>query len=268
MDETSMLLGWLAGRRIAAQRKKQTEVWETVFDGQVVAQEQDNGMGYGVIPASDPPVTSPGFVGGDTVRCTVNGVSKVFTAQQDSLGGWFGNEYLVSDEKDTGYDYHIADMTYFTGLVRTFTFYSRIPGDYNVKLEVIRADLPRYSYNGTILGELPADWDKDTYPYIIISKNSQDNTWYDLFAYVALPTSATGTEGELRLKWELGSLYQTATVYTDMSLWWGEVETDTLTALLPAMYKGMEADSIVWSNFDVLNTDGSVYLAASEPVRV
>ena len=262
MDETSMLLGWLVGRRIAAQRRK--AAWETVFDGEITTDSN----GYGVIPVSDPSISKPGFVGGDTVRCTVNGISAVFTASQNTLGGYIGNNYLAGGYgQDTGYDFYVGDMT-FVATERCFTVYSRTTRTYVLKLEVIRANLPRYSYNGTILGAMPPDWDKDTYPYILICKNSQEDTWYDLYAYPALPTSATGTEGELRLKWELGSLYQTATVYTDMSLWWGEVETDTLTALLPAMYKGMEADSIVWSNFDILNTDGSVYLAASEPVRV
>lgn len=139
MDETSMLLGWLAGRRIAAQRKKQTEVWETVIDDDLSFKESTGGSGWAVV--NDYYSQKHGFASGDTIRLTVNGVANTFTAQENNLGPWIGNPYVIafsSLEADTGYDFYVSDLSEIRGYF-DIELYSRIPGTYSVRLERLAA---------------------------------------------------------------------------------------------------------------------------------
>ena len=139
MDETSMLLGWLVGRQIAGQRRKQTEVWETILEGELVFPESTTGSGWAVV--NDYYSQKHGFASGDTIRLTVNGVANTFTAQEDNLGPWIGNRYVVAFsflETDTGYDFYVVDHSEFRDYF-DIELYSRIPGTYSVRLERLAA---------------------------------------------------------------------------------------------------------------------------------
>lgn len=147
-DNESMLLtkGWLVGRAIASQRKKQeNEQWETLLEATLTTEENTtvNGAvkmaGFGSYGGSQ-------FYVGDTIRLTVDGVSTVFTAVGDgtsndggraSVGnGWLSTGGTTSKE-DTGYDYRFSN---YTGSIKVFWFYSREVGTYAVKVERLQSD--------------------------------------------------------------------------------------------------------------------------------
>lgn len=90
-----------------------------------------------------------GWTVGDVVRVTVNGVTEEHTvriresAPMASYGGVIGNEGLTSstNEYDNGGDWFI-DVMYRSGLTAdygqaTFCFYTRTPGTYQLKIELI-----------------------------------------------------------------------------------------------------------------------------------
>ena len=77
------------------------------------------------------------FNQGETIRLTVNGVSKIFTAEIFTTGAYVGNAWLMTDSDlvstDNGYDFAVsatAIVTLFSG-----SFYSREAGTYNIKIE-------------------------------------------------------------------------------------------------------------------------------------
>lgn len=108
-----------------------------------------------------------------------------------------------------------------------------------------------YMYNGVQLPELP-EWDKETYPYAFING---DDTYYMLHV-TDKPLKAI--DGYMRS--EEGTV---AHEYSELGdgVWKKFYQTNIIagvhTLLLP-----------MWSNRDVLNEDGSVYLSASEPIPV
>lgn len=81
------------------------------------------------------------FYPGETIRFTVDGASKVYTAKQDTYGNaYFGNRHLsmswIEGEGDTGDDFSITMDTY--GLVEgtwKYLCFARYPGTYHIKLE-------------------------------------------------------------------------------------------------------------------------------------
>lgn len=225
--------------------------FEILFDGEVVVSDDSPGNITGTAD----------FQGGDTIRCTVNGVTNTFVAHQDNLGGYFGNEYVMTSSagEDTGYDYYFGSVTLGAHMIE---MYARNSGTYTVKLEVCRAILPEYSYNGMILGALPPDWDKETYPYAFI--RIYEKTRYIFYAYPSLPTATEPDSNGYTLIWEKGTGYQTTECYPSLSLWWEDIKSGTATVV---GYR-FKHEEIIWANFDVLNEDGTLYLAASEPVPV
>ena len=110
-----------------------------------------------------------------------------------------------------------------------------------------------YLYNGVRLPKLP-EWDKEAYPYAGIFSMSVG------FMFRALsPTAYYFQNGD---EWTLGSFdgNLSSTKYNDKDNW-GRLSHDT-------SYGGLPAPVLIWTNFDFMNEDGSVYLAASEPIPV
>ena len=112
---------------------------------------------------------------------------------------------------------------------------------------------PHYSYNGTELPILPANWDKEKYPYAIV---------LDMLGmkYLIVSSSLFATTG---------SGY-TTTVTTDVAEYTFLKSDDKWRfdgySTIEAGYNGY--GTIKWSNTDIYKTDGSIYLAASDPVPV
>ena len=106
-----------------------------------------------------------------------------------------------------------------------------------------------YLYNGVQYPPLP-EWDKKTHPYVFIGHN-----------FIMTPILYVASE--------------ITHGYDDSGIWvvYGvRIATYDRTANAWTESDGAESyqnvSRIDWANFDVLNSDGSVYLAASDPIPV
>ena len=109
-----------------------------------------------------------------------------------------------------------------------------------------------YLYNGVELPALP-EWDKEIYPYALIFKATFD-------AYILFLTDVKGT-------------YANAVVYydgnrTDCSCAQGDADWSEFSEVLSFVRYIASSTRYIWSNYDILNSDGSIYLAASDPIPV
>lgn len=107
-----------------------------------------------------------------------------------------------------------------------------------------------YLYNGIRLPALP-EWDRGVYPFAFIE------TTFGLY-YLRVLANPLTPDGEYFRFTTPGLVAGAAidTVNGGYSGWgeWSEVTENTRTP--------------IWSNYDVLNEDGTVFLAASDPVPV
>ena len=131
----------------------------------------------------------------------------------------------------------------------------------NLGLETAASDT--WLYNGNALPPLP-DWDKETYPYALISLRRSIGTYY-LSVHKAIhyheAPSLVGTKtyfGDdtpgtaLLYTWQEG---QTAWALFDKDFWSICVDRDDTVK-----------DIALWANFNLLYADEEMYVAASEPV--
>ena len=256
---TVMLLGWLVGRQIAGQRSKpRTDVWETIIDKEVT---QTADTGYVALVVSD--YLAEPFKAGDNVRCTVDGVTETYVADGNSLGATIGSVAAVLAGEG---DYYFTDMSagLGSGVGNVAQCGFRNDGTHHIKVEVNRVILSEWNYNGTILGELPANWDRETYPYAVIMK--YDEKRYIFRAYSAPLDAITPDTNGYTHKPPTGTVYFETNCYHLNLLWWNrdEAKTGKTNAISSGKVK---CDTIVWANFDILNLDGSMYLGASEPTK-
>ena len=235
---------------------------ELLFEGEVTLEKDDDGFGIARLETGN-----IFFDGGDTIHFTVNGVTEVFVAhtQNGGIGGFFGNGYVLGGNGvDTGYDFFVTSQKFFyinypDMNMTDLTLYSRTPGTYTIKIEVDRAIIPQYSYNGTALGPLPPDWDSVNYPYAQIRRMS--DTTFHFVAHPELPYSGVSDwDGSLTLNFSGKTECQIMRAYTKLGLWWTDAYFEK--------YESFYARYVVWANFDIYNEDGSIYMAASEPIPV
>ena len=114
--------------------------------------------------------------------------------------------------------------------------------------EPIPFELFVYSYNGTVLPALP-EWDKTAYPYAQIRGRK-------LYLSSSLITYDTGT-----WKYTYSSPYLLANfTYSADAICWGEL---TENETQPTGY-----DSSLWSNRNIFDENGNVYIEASAPVPI
>lgn len=114
-----------------------------------------------------------------------------------------------------------------------------------------------YLYNGVRLPELP-EWDREKYPYALIGAYPNEDGY--------------GISGNLYLtsKVEFGyNKYNVWSIATEY-IFPFDANSDYPTEWQPGReYSGSPGVNVIdWANFDLLDEDGSVYLAASEPVPV
>lgn len=114
-----------------------------------------------------------------------------------------------------------------------------------------------YSYNGTVLPELP-EWDREMYPYAALNKTSGS---MGLLGYYRLLCAATpfACENGTAVTYSLPAIY--ALVKADM-------DTTVVTMTEVEEASAMALGVVIWANHDIDSEDGTVYLAASEPVPV
>lgn len=111
-----------------------------------------------------------------------------------------------------------------------------------------------YSYNGTVLPALP-EWDKETYPYAVIWQ-AQIFHLVETLIVSAEPPTVDGSSVHFG-----DCLLFSQSVYDE----WEDSEEETdLTYTIDTTRNSAP----IWCNSDLKNTDGTVYLSASEPVPV
>lgn len=126
--------------------------------------------------------------------------------------------------------------------------------------------MANYLYNGVELPDINAVWtDKETYPYAIIG-----NVEPGLEGYYALglyTTTGVYNSGNGQVEASSSCSYL---AYIYGSGEYGEYDSWTLVDQSDSAQAGssLSYEPVTWSNHDILNADGSVYLAASTPVPV
>lgn len=119
----------------------------------------------------------------------------------------------------------------------------------------------KYSYNGVECPDINSVWiDKDTYPYAVITENM-----LTLIASYELVNGTGFYEGKRAVLFgtESGHDYNVEGKYMRYNL-----VDDSWVIRTELARTDYFFEYILWANFDLLNEDGSVYLAASEPVPV
>jgi hypothetical protein len=110
-----------------------------------------------------------------------------------------------------------------------------------------------YSYNGTVLPELP-EWDKTVYPYAYIQM-WDTGTQLVLLADYEMVINDAG-------KWAIKPVNGHVTYNYSTS------DSEWFKPFIPGGLPVPRVEFIKWANFDILNEDGSVYLSASAPIPV
>ena len=110
-----------------------------------------------------------------------------------------------------------------------------------------------YSYNGVVLPGLP-EWDKETYPYAFICTDTSGNS----IAYFTEKKSYVDSVSNRALTPESQCSF-IKSVLKDGK--WGALSNQYT-------YYGVVPDILVWTNCDILYKDGTMYLAASDPIPV
>lgn len=128
---------------------------------------------------------------------------------------------------------------------------------FNVGVELVRVLRQRralgthYSYNGVVLPKLP-EWDKTVYPYAWISSFNSS------LSMLFLSTKPVYRKNYIPAE----TTYKRALAANASDNSWGNFadgSTGTTYAVTSTPF---------WANHDILNEDGTVYLAASEPMPV
>ena len=119
-----------------------------------------------------------------------------------------------------------------------------------------------YLYNGVKLPKLP-EWDKEAYPYAVITRNLLSNSIYNLWLLSSTETTENSS-GEGQLRHHAGNPYSQITITNDTSAWsaWNTRDGDGVITLSKTL------NALIWANFDVLDLDDAVFLAASEPIPI
>lgn len=117
-----------------------------------------------------------------------------------------------------------------------------------------------YSYNGVELPALP-EWDKETYPYAYIGGTISIYDFSSKWYYLYLTDKPFAINSGLVNNGAMNYLsYVCKTEATDL-VWSFVSENENKTV-------NANKSPAVWANYDIQNTDGSVFLPASDPVPV
>lgn len=120
----------------------------------------------------------------------------------------------------------------------------------------------RYLYNGVELPALP-ELDKEQYPYAFITHTNLAVVDYNYTLHVySAYRFATNDKGNWVII-NVGAAKSCSTGASTNYDAWGAFTDKEDGGLAPAV-----ESTVVWSNFDVLNEDGTLYLAASDPIPV
>ena len=133
-----------------------------------------------------------------------------------------------------------------------------------------QANDPLYLYGGVALPPLPAEWDRETYPYAIISKSRlkpgagvyhlsvYKSIYYFEITLLYYPNKYFGTSEE-----ETSLVFEARPGETSWSL---TEDTQYSVCVEPSTAIG---DIAIWTHgFDLMYSDDSLYVAASAPERI
>lgn len=125
-----------------------------------------------------------------------------------------------------------------------------------------------YLYNGVELPDINEAWTdevKETHPYAVIEYATITASGYHIANLIIAPSCTGGYSvfGDATVVYADGYLFRQIGWYdTDgIPTTWGEPTTVT-----SSQTRGAEATK--WTSTDILNSDGTVYLAASAPIPV
>lgn len=114
-----------------------------------------------------------------------------------------------------------------------------------------------YYYNDILLPE-PQGWDKERYPYACLAHNSRGDSSAVFVQYLFCVSSEPHFSPNPNSGF-WGVDYDDAYIRYKNSGWEEVAQDDNHNSVITIF---------VWSNYDILNEDGSVYLPASDPVPV
>lgn len=118
----------------------------------------------------------------------------------------------------------------------------------------------RYLYNGVELPELP-EWDKEAFPYAYIKSSSASISW-SVGAHLLCAKAPV-------LVFDTDSGYPIFNADVDCIQCYAPFETMVWESF-SATHRLQDSrfGGLFWSNFDIYTTDGTLYLAASDPIPV
>ena len=127
-----------------------------------------------------------------------------------------------------------------------------------------------YLYNGVRLPKLP-EWDKAKYPYAVLAYGTGESVPY--WVYFCEKQPYINSDDEIVINEKTGGTLVSPTGtsaiyyrYYNLEDTVGWEDNSTPASLLSPIT--LEKTNVFWCSADILNTDGTVFLAASEPVPV
>lgn len=122
-----------------------------------------------------------------------------------------------------------------------------------------------YGESQVRLPPLPEDWKKDEFPYAHIAIR---DSYYFAYIFPQLPTTWNRTEyfpaptKTYEVNGKESGIWNSSMYYPESKNWddFGEPNDNE--------YGWNKLNDIVWANYDVKHIDGTLYMAASEPIPV
>jgi hypothetical protein len=109
------------------------------------------------------------------------------------------------------------------------------------------------------LPPLPA-WDKKEYPYAVLSRST--NSVLGKFAEIFASDIKLYFDGYHLVHSENGNGVVAVIYYEKMTEW------EALTNVIVHKDGIADVDKLIWTNYDLLKEDGTIYMAASDPIPV
>lgn len=123
-------------------------------------------------------------------------------------------------------------------------------------------DTELYSYNGVVLPALP-EWDKSAYPFGFLVQLSSDDIRFVCTERLSFGDFGAGGVGNWSIQFFATGSDSISCQYAKLSNGvWGALSSNV------GLWTSTSISNVFWANFDVLDRDGTVYLAASDPISL